>query len=142
MKRVFKIISIVFLFGLLVVIRLFENELFYDPLLNFFKTNHATQQLPELETFRLIGHLAFRFLLNTMVSLAIIWVFFRDKGFMKLSAILYALLFAVLLIVFVILIATSKGDGHMLLFYVRRFLIQPVFLLILLPAFYFQKKRA
>jgi len=142
MKGVFKIISIVFLFGLLVVIRLFENELFYDPLLNFFKTNHTTQQLPALETFRLIAHITFRFLLNTMVSLVIIWVFFRDKGFMKLSAILYALLFAVLLIVFVILIATPKGDGHMLLFYVRRFLIQPVFLLILLPAFYFQKKRA
>jgi exosortase F-associated protein len=26
------------------------------------------------------------------------------------------------------------------LFYVRRFLIQPLFLLVLIPAFYFQKK--
>jgi exosortase F-associated protein len=30
--------------------------------------------------------------------------------------------------------------GHLALFYVRRFLIQPIFLLLLIPAFYFQKK--
>ena len=36
MKKIWKYSAIGFLFGLLVLIRAFENELFYDPFLNFF----------------------------------------------------------------------------------------------------------
>jgi exosortase F-associated protein len=44
------------------------------------------------------------------------------------------------MIVFVFLLESSAAGEHMALFYVRRFLIQPLFLLLLLPAFYFHKR--
>lgn len=141
MRKPIKIVSTLFLFSLLVAIRFYESVLFYDPLLLFFKTSHSTEALPKLELVKLVLHTTFRFLLNTGISLLILWVLFRDKGIIRVSAILYLLLFSILMILFVILLDTSAAGEHMILFYVRRFLIQPLFLLILIPAFYFQRKK-
>jgi exosortase F-associated protein len=140
MKNVFKIAGIIILASLLVLIRAFENTLFYDPLLHFFETDYKSFPLPKMDTFALQTGIALRFLLNTFISLAIIWLVFKDNEIIKLSIILYSILFAVLFMVFSFIIFTSEEtSGHFVLFYVRRFLIQPLFLLILLPAFYFQK---
>ncbi|MBT0607309.1 exosortase F system-associated membrane protein [Aequorivita echinoideorum] len=141
MEKALRIILLVLLFGTLVLVRAFEDSLFYDPLLNFFKSDSDQKPLPEMDTFALQANIAFRFLINTLISLAIIFVIFRERGIVKLSAVLYAWLFAILFLAFSFIIFTSEEVGtHMLLFYVRRFLIQPILLLVLLPAFYFQKK--
>jgi exosortase F-associated protein len=143
MKKVFKISGIVILAVLLVLIRTYENTLFYDPLLDFFKMDYKTMPLPAMDTFALQTGIALRFLLNTLISLAIIWLVFNDKEIIKLSALLYGILFAILFMAFSSIIFTSEETGgHLVLFYVRRFLIQPLFLLILLPAFYFQKYKS
>jgi len=135
-----KIVLAAVLFGFLILIRMFEGELFYDPLISFFKVDHSTEQLPAFDAFKLVLHLSLRFLLTTGVSLLILWVLFRKKEIIKLSGVLYGLLFIVLLVVFLVLVQSSQSGGHLALFYVRRFLIQPIFLLLLIPAFYFQKK--
>jgi exosortase F-associated protein len=140
MHRLIKIIAISVLAIGLILVRQFESSLFYDPLLEFFKQDHTTQALPEMNTSKLLLHLAFRFLLNTLLSLLILWFVFRDKGILKLSSLLYAGFFVILMIAFVLLLNTSADGDHMALFYVRRFLIQPLFLLLLLPAFYFHKR--
>ena len=143
MKRTLKIFAVIILVGLLVLIRAFENTLFYDPLLHFFEMDYKSMPLPKMDTFALQTGIALRFLLNTIISLAIIWMIFRDREIIKLSLILYSFLFAILFMAFSFIIFTSEGSsGHFLLFYVRRFLIQPLFLLILLPAFYFQKYKS
>ncbi len=141
MKRPVTIILLILLGAALVAVRMFEEQLFYDPLLDFFKTDHSTQSLPEMQTGKLLLHVLLRFLLNMALSLVVLWVVFKDRDVIKMSVFLYGVLFVVLGLVFWYLIATSEGTGHMTLFYVRRFLIQPLFLLILLPAFYFQKRR-
>jgi len=135
-----KIVLVVVLFGSLVLIRIFQGELFYDPLISFFKVDHSTEQLPAFNAFKLVLHLCLRFLLTTGISLLILWMLFRKKEIIKLSGVLYGLLFVVLLAAFLVLIQSSQSGGHLALFYVRRFLIQPIFLLLLIPAFYFQKK--
>lgn len=140
MKKVLKILAVLILVGLLVCIRAFEDMLFYDPLLEFFKVDYKTLPLPEMENFALLTNIALRFFINTLISLAILWVVFRDKEIIKISLVLYVLLFIALFSAFIFIVFTSEGtSSHLLLFYVRRFLIQPLFLLILLPAFYFQK---
>ncbi len=140
MKKVLKILAILILVGLLVCIRAFEDTLFHDSLLEFFKMDYKTLPLPEMDTFALQTNIAFRFLFNTLISLAILWVVFRDKGILKISLVLYVSLFMILFSAFSFIVFSSEGtSSHLLLFYVRRFLIQPLFLLILLPAFYFQK---
>ena len=53
---------------------------------------------------------------------------------------LYAVLFLVLTLALVIIIKLYSPSFSILLFYVRRFLIQPILLILVLPAFYYHKK--
>jgi exosortase F-associated protein len=152
MNRITKSIIVVFLVSILVLIRGFEEALFYDPLMPFFKSIQSYDSLPKFETLKLLVNVVIRFLLNTSVSLLVLWVLFQNIDVIKLSGFLFSVLFIVLFIVFCYLLVSksvplgsmeevSEPDNFMGLFYVRRFLIQPIFLLILIPAFYFQNKK-
>lgn len=124
--------------SILLWIRYFEDSLFYDPFIAFFKSDYQNNPIPEFNTVKLLYNLAFRYLLNTLVSLAVLWVLFEDKEIMQFSLVLYSFVFVVLLSVFSYFIFTESTQDYLPLFYVRRFLIQPLFLLLLIPAFYFQ----
>ncbi|MBV1923045.1 MAG: exosortase F system-associated protein [Flavobacteriaceae bacterium] len=140
MNKFRKILGVFICVILLILIRWFEDHLFYDPLIAFFKTDHTSQSLPDFEGLLLIGNIALRFILNTLLSLVILWLVFSEKGIIKVSVLLYSFLFLLLLLVFMYLLFYNNSESYLSLFYVRRFLIQPLFLLLLLPAFYFQKK--
>ena len=139
MNRFVKFILILILTGLLVAIRGFESDLFYDPLIRFFKTNHTTGTLPEFDTFKLLGNIGFRYFANTLLSLAILWVLFRETGIIKISIMIFVTFFVLLIVAYLYLLFYSNTADYVLLFYVRRFLIQPILLLILIPAFYFHR---
>lgn len=122
---------------LIVSVRMFQHHLFYDPFLDFF--NQVNQkQLPQYHTGRLFLHYFFRYGVNTLLSLAVLWFMFKDKAIIKLTAVLYAGLF-VLLAVGLYMVLQSEGASLQLIFYIRRFLIQPLPLLLFVPAFYYQK---
>lgn len=125
---------------LLALIRAYEDVLFYDPFLDYFKTDYHNLPLPEVENVSLFFGLLFRYFLNTIVSLAIIYVLFKDIEAIKFASILYLVFFVILVIVFFVVFFFFGETNKMGLFYIRRFLIQPIFLLLFLPAFYFQKQ--
>lgn len=139
MKKVFKIAGFIFGLCCLVAIRLFEKELFYDPLIEFYHGDFLDKAFPELEFWRYSLSIGFRYLLNTTASLLIIWVTFKSKNFIKFSLLLYLILFSVGLVLFWVTQNGISSEYYMHLFYIRRFLIQPLLVIILLPAFYFQK---
>lgn len=142
MKKAFKIGLLVILFGILLLVRLFEAELFYDPLLSFFKQDYLNQKVPDVVFGKLLLHTTYRFLINTAISFLILWVAFRDKDVIKFSVVLYVLAFVVLLPWMGWLVANAIPESNYnILFYVRRFLIQPLFVLLLLPAFYYHKQK-
>lgn len=141
MNRIAKLTMVILLGCLLLAIRGFEDSLFYDPFLFFFKSTESDKALPEFEILKLIGNVALRFLMNTSVSLGILWIIFQKTEIIKLSTLLYVVLFIALLLTFYLLASSEATGQHMALFYIRRFLIQPLFLLILIPAFYFQKNK-
>lgn len=124
---------------LLVLVRVFENYLFYDPFLNFYKSDFNSLPFPNYNSFYLFLGLLFRFGLNTLISLGLIYVLFKDVGMVKFSSILYVLLFVILIFSFYLIVNISGVDNKLLLFYIRRFLIQPIFVLLFIPAFYFQR---
>lgn len=128
------------LFGVLVLIRMFAAELFYDPLISFFKSAYHTEPLPDVNFWKLLANLSFRFWINTIVSLMILWLLFRKKSIIQFSGWLYLLVYIGLILMFVLIVHTSEAGEHLVLFYVRRFLIQPLLLLLLIPAFYFKKR--
>lgn len=135
-----KILLIVLLIALFAVIRMFENQLFYDPFLDFFKSEFQLLPLPTFSGFRLFLSLFLRYLLNSIVSLAIIYVAFKEVELVKFSAVLYGIFFVILTIVFFSIIHFYGNTNNLLLFNIRRFLIQPIFVLLFVPAFYYQKK--
>lgn len=132
-----KIVFIILAILALVTIRGFSGSLFYDPLILFFKTNYQTEGLPKLDFLGLLLHLSLRFWMNTLLSLFVLWVLFQKREIIQLSLLLYVGLFVVLLVVFSILIKNYESGSYQMLFYVRRFLIHPIPLLLLIPAFYF-----
>jgi exosortase F-associated protein len=142
MNKWLKWTIVVALFGLLILIRLFESQLFYDPLLNFFKQDYLYGKTPDVEVGKLMLHTAFRFLLNTGISLTILYVVFQEKGIVKFSVFVYTLVFLILFpwLTWLVLNASPESNYNVL-FYVRRFLIQPIILLLLLPAFYYHKQK-
>ena len=123
----------------LVLIRAFENQLFYDPFLQFFKEEYQNKPLPSFDTTKLAAGLFFRYTLNTILSLGIIYLLFKQLQLVKFSVILFIVLFIVLMILFFGALYFSEQPDYLVLFYVRRFLIQPLFLVLFIPAFYYQQ---
>jgi exosortase F-associated protein len=135
-----KIAIVLVLVSLLVCIRAFENVLFYDPFLAYFKIDNTNLPFPEFDSFKLFLGLTFRYFLNTILSLGIIYVVFKDMELIKFASVLYVLLFVILILLFFGMLYLSNHENHFLLFYIRRFLIQPLFVILFLPAFFFQKQ--
>lgn len=127
------------LFGLLILIRVFENELFYDPYLVFFKNDYLYIDSPRREVAKLVAFTTLRYVLNTLVSLGILFLVFKDISVMKFSAFIYSIAFIILLAIFLYFVVNPRQEDYYMFFNVRRFLIQPIILLLLLPAFYYQK---
>lgn len=136
-----KIIILFLLFGVLVLIRVFENSLFYDPFLMFFKNDYLYIDSPRREVFKLTAFTSIRYLLNTFISLGIIYVLFKDISIVKFSALLYSLAFLFLIVLYLYFVINPRQEDYYLFFNVRRFLIQPLLLLLLIPAFYYYKQR-
>ncbi|MDR6966237.1 exosortase F-associated protein [Flavobacterium arsenatis] len=129
---------VIVLILLLALIRNFEEKLFYDPFLNFFKDEFLHSKIPSLDYFKLVSGLFFRYLLNTIISLGILYVIFKQIDLIKFAGFLYCIFFTILIISFFAIIYFYTPEKSMMLFYVRRFIIQPIFLLLFLPAFYYQ----
>jgi exosortase F-associated protein len=138
-NKFFRYSLLLIAFFLIIGIRFFEDDLFYDPFLTFFKTNYQNKPLPNVDALQLILNLFLRYFANTLLSIAIIYLLFLNKTHVKVAFVLYLILFVLLIAIFSYLLFVSEHPNYLVLFYVRRFLIQPVLLLLLIPAFYFQK---
>ncbi len=136
-----KLAAGLFLIMLLIAIRAFEDSLFYDPFLEYFKTsNFINLPLPKLNVIKLFFSLGFRYYLNSMISLGLLRLIFNDAKIVKFSIFLYSVLGIVLMISFFFIMMKFGETNKMNLFYIRRFIIQPIFLILFIPAFYYQKK--
>ena len=138
MRLIFKVALIGALVGLLVLIRMFEYRFFYDPFMYFFEQafRDGTQlEIPGEYYFNVF----LRFVLNTLISLLILFITFQSKGMVKFAVLIYVGFFTVLFPLFIYLMHHVQPEDYLAAFYVRRFLVHPVLILILLPAFYYYK---
>ncbi|WP_445453923.1 exosortase F system-associated membrane protein [Flavobacterium sp. 25HG05S-40] len=129
-----------FLIGLLILIRAFEETLFYDPFLDYFKSEYAHLPFPKINIIKLYFSLGMRFYMNSVISLLLLYVIFKDRKIVKFTAFIYMVLGSLLLIGFMFVLTFFAEENKMMLFYIRRFLIQPIFILLFIPAFYYQKQ--
>ncbi len=139
MNKYLKIIFTTILFLAFFFIRAFDTQLFYDPLIDYFKNDYLYKYIYNIDIWRLTVNMFFRYSINSLISLGIIWVLFERKDYLKFSGFFLMLAFIILIVVFVTLLKDDFESGYLLPFYIRRFIIHPIFLLLLLPAFYYQK---
>lgn len=142
MSNALKSVLLVTLFGMLILIRAFENELFYDPYLTFFKNDYLYIDNPRREVLKLTLFTTFRYALNSAISLGILYMFFKDRSVVQFSLLIYSIAFIVLLAFYLYFVINPKQEDYYIFFNIRRFLIQPLLLLILLPAFYYNQLKS
>ena len=78
MKKGITIILIVLLLAVLVGIRAFVEPFFYDPLIVYFKNDALIKTLPELNLANYFWNIFLRYSLNSIVSLVIIYLIFKN----------------------------------------------------------------
>lgn len=139
MHKIVTYIIIGILLLCLVLIRAFENVLFYDPYLTFFENDYLYIDSPRREVVKLVMYTSLRFILNTLLSLGVLYAIFKDKGILKFSVMIYTIAYVLLLLPFLYFVINPKQEDYYLFFNIRRFLIQPIGLILLLPAFYYYK---
>src|SRR6476620_10214088 len=99
LKYKFRVFAVVILVLALVLVRAYE-DLFYDPFLNYFKSDYSVTPIPTADNFLLFANLLIRYVLNSVLSLAIIYVIFRDRGMVSFASFLYLIFFIALIACF------------------------------------------
>ncbi len=142
LKKASSIFFITLALVALISIRIFENVLFYDPFIDYFKSNFQNFDLPDVNLVDYYISTIFRYILNLILSLVIIWFLYRKRTFIKAALWVYLFAFIILSAAFIICVNLDYEWVKMGVFYIRRFLIHPIFLFILVPGFYFISKKA
>ena len=129
------------IFGLISV-RIFEEQLFYDPFLNYFHEANKNAYFPDFVWGKLILNYLFRFFLNLIISAAVIYFIFKNKDWTFQAIVLMILVFIITFSLYLYCIHTQFEIGYLFSFYMRRFVIQPLILLLIIPLFYYRKHLA
>ena len=132
---IFAILGILGLIG----IRMVEGDLFYDPFLEYFHEPNKQIAVPEFVWSKLILNHLFRFLLNLICSAIILQAIFNNKKWTVQGIVLMILVFAITFPVYLYCLHTELEIGYLFTFYMRRFVIQPIILLLIIPLFYYRK---
>lgn len=130
-------VTVLLIFGLILV-RKFENTLFYDPFISYFQ-GFNFKKFPAINFTELNISIIFRYLINSILTILIVTFLFWKKIYIKFTVIVLILALIILLPIYNYQITTKLSSGQLIFFYIRRFLIQPMFFLILIPCFYYQE---
>ena len=126
------------IFGLIAV-RMVEDQLFYDPFQTFFHLANKHAEFPDFNWTPLILNYLFRFGLNLVLSAAVVYFIFKNKQWTLQAIVLMLIVFAITFPLYLYCIHTQFDIGYLFSFYMRRFVIQPLILLLIIPLFYYRK---
>lgn len=135
LKWLFVILGVVGLIG----VRTVESSLFYDPFLAFFKSADVNAAFPDFNWLPLLLNYIFRFSLNLIFSLIIIQALFQNKRWTIQAFVLMIIVFVITFLLYLFCIYSKFEVGYLFSFYMRRFVIQPLIILLIVPLFYYRK---
>ncbi|MFL9834727.1 exosortase F system-associated membrane protein [Chryseobacterium terrae] len=124
----------------LVSVRILEDQIFYDPFLKYFHQSDHQLAFPDFEWGKLIISNIFRFALNLFFSCIVIHFLFKNKDWTIQGAVLILIIFVITFPIYLYCISDKFEIGHLFSFYMRRFVIQPLILLLIIPLFYYRKQ--
>jgi len=121
-------------------VRLLEGQIFYDPFLDYFHEANKNIEFPQFEWGKLIISHLFRFLLNLLFSCLIIQCLFKKRDWTIQGALLITIIFIITFPIYLYCIYDRFDIGYLFSFYMRRFVIQPLTLLLIVPVFYYRRQ--
>lgn len=124
----------------LVSVRILEDRVFYDPFLNYFHEANKNMAFPDFVWGKLILGYLLRFTLNLLFSCVVIHFWFKNRQWTIQGAILITIIFAITFPIYLYCIYNKFEIGYLFSFYMRRFVIQPLALLLIIPMFYYRKQ--
>ena len=124
----------------LVSVRFLEDKIFYDPFLEFFKADYKVAQVPDFIWGKLMLSHFFRFALNLIFSAIVVHFMFLNKKWTLQAVFLMAVAFLFFFPIYLWCLYSKMEIGYLFTFSVRRFVIQPIILLLIIPIFYYRKK--
>jgi exosortase F-associated protein len=139
--RLLSIIAVVMLILLLIAVRFFETTLFPEPLYDYFHTDFQLLAVPSGKAGVILAVTALRYLVNTVLSLGVLWFIYKKRTFIIASLWVYLFAFVILLITMAVCLFIDGESAKMILFYARRFLIHPILLFILVAGFYYLRNK-
>lgn len=125
-------------FGLISV-RMVEGDLFYDPFQEYFHLANKHAPFPDFNWLPLILNYFFRFGLNLILSATVVYLIFKNRKWTLQAIVLILIVFAITFPIYLYCIHTKFEVGYLFSFYMRRFVIQPLILLLIIPLFYYRK---
>lgn len=138
MKILNWLLAAIAIFGLISV-RMVEGQIFYDPFQAFFHLANKHAPFPNFNWTPLILNYLFRFGLNLILSAAVVYFIFKNKQWTLQAIVLMLIVFAITFPLYLYCIHTKFEIGYLFSFYMRRFVIQPLILLLIIPLFYYRK---
>ena len=124
----------------LVSVRFLEDKIFYDPFLEFFKADYKVAQVPDFIWGKLMLSHFFRFALNLIFSAIVVHFMFLNRKWTLQAVFLMAVAFLFFFPIYLWCLYSKMEIGYLFTFSVRRFVIQPIILLLIIPIFYYRKK--
>lgn len=124
----------------LIAVRFLEDKIFYDPFLEFFKGDYKVAQVPDFVWGKLMLSHFFRFTLNLVFSAIVVHFMFLNKKWTMQAVVLIAVAFVFFFPIYLWCLYNKMEIGYLFTFSVRRFVIQPIILLLIIPIFYYRKK--
>lgn len=138
MKILNWLLVILGIFGLIGV-RALEDIIFYDPFLNYFHEANKRATFPDFDGLKLILNHLFRFFLNLFFSAMVVYFIFKNKKWTLQAIVLMGIVFVITFPIYLYCIYSKFEIGYLFSFYMRRFVIQPLILLLIIPLFYYRK---
>jgi exosortase F-associated protein len=93
----------------------------------------------EGRTLNYIVNRSLRFLLNDVFMLGIIYALFRERKYILFAIAVQALGVVLILIPYLVLKINYSSEMRYLLSFLHRLIVNPILLVLLIPAFYYQR---
>ncbi len=126
---------------MLVAVRLNESRWFPEKLIDFFgKDLYPDNPLPALGFTDYIS-LLLRYLTNSILSIVFLHIWFGNEQITRFLIKFFIAIGIIMFLLFGIAVYTYQPGQYLFLFYIRRLIIQPVWLFILFPIIFYLENR-
>lgn len=116
--------------------RKFSSSL-YEPFEYFYDSGGLAGFPKEFDSVLYLGSISLKFLINMLLSVACVYFFFKDVGIARKAALVFVWVGLILIPMYFAMVHFEFPFGHLFAFYIRRIIIYPILLIVLLAGFEF-----